>query len=127
MSLGERGYLIGRRDGQISALAGWSSENLVATVDLIIITPPEDAFHTGAALMREIENTANSLVCEVILAFPPTNPPEQMQVLFDKLGYTEVQAETLPNAWQISVQENRPHDTLVLMKILRDTRPVGLV
>ena len=127
MSLGERGYLIGRRDGQISALAGWSSENLVATVDLIIITPPEDAFHTGAALMREIENTANSLVCEVILAFPPTNPPEQMQILFDKLGYTEVQAETLPNAWQISVQENRPHDTLVLMKILRDTRPVGLV
>ena len=69
MSLGERGYLIGQKEDTISALAGWSSENLVATIDLIIVNPPEAAFQTGAAVLQEIENTANALICEVILAF----------------------------------------------------------
>ncbi len=127
MSLGERGYLIGRKDGEISALAGWSSENLVATVDLIIINPPEAAFYTGAAIFQEIEDTANALICEVILAFPPTNPPAEIQRLFTELGYIDVQPSSLPKVWLAAVEESQPHDTLILMKILRDIRAVGPV
>jgi N-acetylglutamate synthase-like GNAT family acetyltransferase len=125
MTLGERGYLIGRKDGEISSLAGWSSENLVATVDLIIITPPEAAYHTGAAIMQEIEDTANSLICEVILAFPPTDPSEEMRLLFEARGYVLIDADVLPKAWRSAVEENQPHDTLIYMKILRDIRQVG--
>jgi dephospho-CoA kinase len=127
MSLGERGYLIGRKDGEISALAGWRSENLVATVDLIIINPPESANSTGAAILQEIEATANELICEVILAFPPTNIPAEISWLFAELGYVNVQLDSLPNAWQSAVDEFQPYDTLILMKILRDTRAVGPV
>jgi dephospho-CoA kinase len=127
MSLGERGYLIGRKDGEISALAGWSSENLVATVDLIIINPPEAAIFTGAAILQEIEDTANSLICEVILAFPPTDPPAEVLSLFTDRGYVDVQPDSLPKAWLSAVEESQPHDTLILMKILRDTRAIGPV
>ena len=127
MSLGERGYLIGRKDGEISALAGWRSENLVATVDLIIINPPEAAHNTGAAILQEIEDTANELICEVILAFPPTNLAADISWLFAELGYVDVQLDSLPKAWQSAVEEFQPYDTLILMKILRDTRAVGPV
>ncbi|MGB3713094.1 MAG: dephospho-CoA kinase [Candidatus Promineifilaceae bacterium] len=127
MSLGERGYLIGRKDGEISALAGWSSENLVGTIDLIIINPPEAACHTGAAILQEIEDTANALICEVILAFPPTDPPAEIHRLFTERGYIDVQPGSLPRAWLAAVEESQPPDTLILMKILRDTRAVGPV
>jgi dephospho-CoA kinase len=127
MTLGERGYLIGRKEGEISTLAGWSSENLVATVDLIIINPPEAAFHTGAAILQEIEDTANSLVCEVILAFPPTGPSLEMRQLFAARGYIEIQKGVLPKTWQTAVEENQPYDTLIWMKILRDIRQLGAV
>jgi N-acetylglutamate synthase-like GNAT family acetyltransferase len=125
MTLGERGYLIGRKDGVISTLAGWSSENLVATVDLIIINPPEAAFHTGAAVLQVIEDTANELVCEVILAFPPTGPDLEMRQLFAAQGYVDIQKELLPKTWQTAVEENQPYDTHIWMKILRDIRQVG--
>jgi len=125
MTLGERGYLIGRKDGELSSLAGWSSENLVATVDLIIINPPEAAFHSGAAILQEIEDTANSLICEVVLAFPPTDCSEEMRRLFEARGFVIIEANVLPKAWQAAVEENQPHDTLIFMKILRDIRQVG--
>jgi N-acetylglutamate synthase-like GNAT family acetyltransferase len=91
LSLGERGYLIGENKDEIRALAGWSSENLVATIDLIIVNPPEEAFLTGAAVLQEIENTANSLICEVILAFPPADVARQVRQLFMSRGFVKVQ------------------------------------
>jgi len=127
MTLGERGYLIGRKEGEISTLAGWSSENLVATVDLIIINPPESAFHTGAGVLQEIEDSANSLVCEVILAFPPSGPSLEMRQLFAARGYVEIQKGVLPKTWQTAIEDNQPYDTLIWMKILRDIRQLGVV
>jgi N-acetylglutamate synthase-like GNAT family acetyltransferase len=124
LSLGERGYLIGQKEDSISALAGWSSENLVATIDLIIVNPPEAAFQTGAAVLQEIENTANALICEVILAFPPTDVSDEVRKLFQSRGFVKAQTENLPQAWRTAIDESQPDDSLVLMKILRDTRAV---
>lgn len=124
LSLGERGYLIGERRGQISALFGWSSENLIATIDMIIVNPPDEAFRTGAAVLQEIENTANGLICEVILAFPPKDVPDEVNRLFINWGFVDIEPENLPGAWRSAVDESRPEGTKLLMKILRQTRAV---
>jgi dephospho-CoA kinase len=122
MSLGERGYLIGQRGTEISAVIGWNSENLIARVDQIYVFPPESAHVAGPAVLQEIEDTALSLMCEVILAFPQNGvAPAVMKLFWDK-AFEEVEFAQLPDAWQAAVADSQPENTFILIKKLRDTR-----
>lgn len=122
MALGDRGYLIGQQGTEISAIAGWSSENQIARIDQIFVYPPEAAPLTGAAVLQEIEDTAIQLICEVILAFPPHDISEDVRQLLLSRGFSRVDAEVLPRAWRLAVIESQPDGTFVMMKRLRDTR-----
>ncbi|MCI0399359.1 MAG: hypothetical protein L0322_31095, partial [Chloroflexi bacterium] len=122
MSLGDRGYLIGQRGTEISVIAGWSSENLVARIDQFYVYPPDALEVTGTAALQEIEDTANELICECILAFPPHDVPADVRQLFERRGYVEVDREVLPAVWKTAAEESQPPGTFVLLKKLRDTR-----
>jgi N-acetylglutamate synthase-like GNAT family acetyltransferase len=122
MALGDRGYLIGQQGSDISAVVGWHSENLVARIDQIYVYPPESAHVAGPAVLQEIEDTAASLMCEVILAFPANGIPAPVMRLFLDKQFEEVELARLPDVWQAAVAESQPENTFILMKKLRDTR-----
>ena len=122
IALGDRGYLIGQQGADISAVVGWNSENLIARIDQIYVYPPEAAGVAGPAVLQEIEETAVSLMCEVILAFPPNGiAPAVLKLFLDK-QFEEVDLARLPDAWQSATADSQPENTFILMKKLRDTR-----
>lgn len=122
--LGQRGYLIGQQAGRITAIGGWNAENLVATIDCLYVHPPEALAATGTAILREIEITANELICEVIIALPGDLTPAGASQLLRDRGFSRVDPETLPQAWRTAVESNGQSITTVMLKILRDTRQV---
>lgn len=124
MALGDRGYLIGQKGTDISAVIGWHSENLIARIDQIYVYPPESAEVAGPAVLREIEETAVSLMCEVILAFPKNSITPPVLKLFLDRDFEEIEFDRLPDVWQAAAAESQPDDTFILMKMLRDTRVV---
>ncbi|MFZ0547666.1 MAG: dephospho-CoA kinase [Candidatus Promineifilaceae bacterium] len=122
LALGDRGYLIGQKGTEISTVIGWRSENLIARIDQIFVYPPEAAEVAGPAVLKEIEETAVSLMCEVILAFPSNEiAPPVLELLLDR-QFEEVELARLPDVWQAAVVDSQPDDTFILMKKLRDTR-----
>ncbi|MGD2077606.1 MAG: hypothetical protein PVH18_04455, partial [Chloroflexota bacterium] len=122
--LSERGYLIGQQGQEINALGGWKAENLVATVDCLYVYPPEALTVTGAAILHEIELTANELICEVIIALPgDLSAVGARQLLLDR-GFRLVDPKTLPQAWRSALESDEQEDTAVMLKVLRDTRQV---
>jgi methylmalonyl-CoA mutase cobalamin-binding domain/chain len=122
MALGDRGYLIGQQGTEISTVIGWNSENLVARIDQIFVHPPEAARIAGPAVLKEIEDTAISLICEDILAFPTNQVEPAVLQLFLDNSFEEVDPLRLPEAWKAAVDESQPENTFVMMKVLRDTR-----
>ena len=122
--LGQRGYLIGQQYDEISAVAGWYAEDLVASIDLFFVHPLTAIPVTGAAGLQEIETTANELICEVILAMPGDDEPAEMRELLINRGFKHVVADSLPRVWQAAVKDVRHPAPTVMMRVLRDTRQV---
>jgi hypothetical protein len=122
MALGDRGYLLGQQGSEISTVIGWNSENLIARIDQIFVYPPESAQVAGPAVLREIEDTAVSLMCEVILAFPINGIADPVLKLFLEKEFEAIELARLPDVWQAAVAESQPDNTFILMKKLRDTR-----
>ena len=122
--LGERGYLIGQQGDQISAIAGWNADNLVATIEFIYVQPSEAIPVTGAALLHEIELTANELICEVILVLSGESVADEIRQILKGKGFRYVDPESLPRVWQAAATGARQPLTTVMMKVLRDTRQV---
>ncbi len=124
LDLGERGYLIGQQGDEISAIAGWYTEDLVASIDFIYVHPSTAIPVTGAAVLQEIELTANELICEVILAMLGDDGSAEMRELLISRGFSYVVPESLPRVWQAAVRDALQPAATVLMKVLRDTRQV---
>ena len=121
-SFGDRGYLIGQVGTQISTVAGWSADNQVATIEVIFVNPPEAVGITGAAVLEEVESTARSLICEVILAIPPRYGAKRISKLFLERGYEATDIEGLPKPWQDAITGYKKDNKSILMKVLRSTR-----
>jgi N-acetylglutamate synthase-like GNAT family acetyltransferase len=122
--LGERGYLLGQQGEAITAVGGWNAENLVATIDCLYVYPPEALAVTGAAILREIEITANELICEVIIALPGELAPAGTRRLLRDRGFVHVDPATLPQPWRAALEDPQGSNAAVMLKILRDTRQV---
>ena len=120
LALGERGYF-GQRGTDITAAAGWHSENLIACIDQFYVYPLEAVRETGQAVLQEIIDTANQLICECILAFPTQDGPAAIRQLFDE-EFVEIQPERLPAVWKAAADESQPENSYLMLKILRDTR-----
>ncbi len=122
MALSERGYFIGQIGTEISALMGWNIDSQVARIDQIFIHPLEATTTTGLAILEEVETSANAHVCEIIVAFISDDAPPEIEQMFDRQAFGPPNPANLPQVWQRAVDESRPDDTHVRLKVLRDRR-----
>ncbi|MFQ5399500.1 MAG: dephospho-CoA kinase [Anaerolineae bacterium] len=124
-SFSERSYFIGQKGVDISTVVGWNIESQIARIDQMYLYPPEGAGETGAAVLEEIEKSANSHICEMIAAFLPADASDDLLLLFDTQGYGVIEKEGLPRAWQSAIEESQPENTFFMIKVLRDHRIVA--
>jgi dephospho-CoA kinase len=121
MSLGERSYFIGQIGAEVKAVFGWNIENLVASLDQIYIHPPEETAVVGAAILEEIEQSADQHICEIVVAFLPPDAPSETRQLLAGRGYRPVaDINDLPKVWQMGIAEHQPEGTDFVMRILRE-------
>jgi dephospho-CoA kinase len=120
LSLGERSYFIGQIGAEVKAVLGWNIENLVASLDEIYIHPPQETAVIGAAILEEIEKSADQHICEIVVAFlHPITAPETRQLLAGR-GYRAVaDLNDLPKVWQVGITEHQPEGTDFVIRILR--------
>lgn len=121
MSLGERSYFIGQRDGEVKAVLGWNIESLVASVDQIYIHPPEETAVVGAAILEEIETSANQHVAQIIVIFLPANATPELKQLIAGRNYNAMEdVKQLPKVWQNGIKEHQPEGTDFYIRVLRE-------
>lgn len=123
MAFGERSYLIGQQDAEIKMVVGWNTNSTTAVaIDQVFVHPLAAVKTAGPAILREIEKSARELICEVSLAYLPSDVPDPIHRLFLDAGYQPRRREEMPRAWQETVSETQPEGTFILAKILRDVR-----
>ena len=123
-ALGDRGYIIGQQGTTISAVAGWIADYQVATVEEFYIYPQEAAAVTGEAVLEEIESTAETLLCEVILAVRSTKETKEVRSLFEEREFEIADPSSLPKAWKSAVSGSGSTPHSVWMKVLPSDRDV---
>lgn len=122
MSMAERSYLIGQEGAEITTVIGWAADSGVARIEQIYIHPLSALNVTTPAVMVEIERTAQELICEAILAFPPQDAPEPVRQMFAAMGFEARQKSQLPRVWRTAADESQPENTQLLVKVLRNVR-----
>ncbi len=122
MSMAERSYLIGQEGAEITTVIGWAADSGVARIEQIYIHPLSAVKVSTPAVMAEIERTAQELICEAIMAFPPQDAPEAVRLLFAGIGYEPRQKAQLPRVWRSAADESQPENTQLLVKVLRNVR-----
>jgi dephospho-CoA kinase len=123
MALSERSYFIGQIGVEVSAVMGWSIDSQVARIDQIFIHPPAAAAETGTAILEEIEASANSHICEIIVAFLNRDVSPEIRQILDAEGYVAMAMEALPRVWQNALKESQPEDAAsFVIKVLREDR-----
>lgn len=123
-ALGDRGYIIGQQGTIISAVAGWIADYQVATVEEFYIYPQEAAAVTGEAVLEEIESTAETLLCEVILAVRSTKESKEVRSLFEEREFEIADPSSLPKIWKSAVSGSGSTPRSVWMKVLSSGRDV---
>jgi hypothetical protein len=121
-SMAERSYLIGQQGTEISSVMGWAADGGVARIERFYVHPPEAILATAPFVLAEIERTANELICESILAFPPAEGASELLGLLRAAGYEQREADDLPRVWRQAVDESQPAGTDLLVKVLRNVR-----
>jgi|GEM_PF-587822 dephospho-CoA kinase len=122
-ALSERSYLIGQVGAEITMVMGWNTHSTtVACIDQIVAHPVETMAVAGPALLREIEQSAQELICEVILAFLPEDGPDGLYQVFRAAGFQRREITNLPRVWLESIDQGQPAGTLIMAKVLRDVR-----
>lgn len=123
-AFGDRGYIIGQQGTTISAVAGWIADYQVATVEEFYIYPREAAAVTGEAVLEEIESTAETLLCEVILACRPQNETKEIQSLFEEKDFVLTDPNRLPKVWKTAISNSNTAPRSLWMKVLQTSRKV---
>jgi N-acetylglutamate synthase-like GNAT family acetyltransferase len=123
LALSERSYLIGQIDAEIKTIMGWNTSSTTAVaVDQIYTHPLEAVQVTGSPMLAEIERSARELICEVVLVYLEIDVRAPIAQLFLAAGYEPREREQMPRAWQETVAETQPPNTVILAKVLRDVR-----
>lgn len=122
MALSERGYFIGQVGSEISTVVGWKIDSQVGRIEEIYIHPPEMIAVTGAAVVQEIQKSAYSHMCQIIVVFIPNSAPDDLRRLFLAHGYTPMERGEMAANWKDATDESQPEDSSYLVKVLLDTR-----
>jgi dephospho-CoA kinase len=100
-------------------IAGWQVENLVARTDELYLDPGLPELEGLRLLMREVEETARELQCEVSLLFLPLIYQDREEI-FESLGYATMSIQSIGvRPWEEAARESMPADSFMLLKLLR--------
>lgn len=120
--LGEKAFLLLKRQEKLVGIIGWQVENLIARVDDIYWDPEIPFSEIIQPLIEEMEVASRNLQCEIALLFIPPDLATQNQV-WVSLGYKEGSIESLSTrAWQEAAKESMPDGCILFYKPLRKDR-----
>jgi hypothetical protein len=122
MAFSERSYFIGQLGTEITVILGWSIDAQVARIDQMFMLPGDEMVPILAAVLSEIESSADAHIGEIVTAFVPESQFEALYGFFVEEGYFDVELEMLPDAWQVAIEESQPPETRVMIRVLRDDR-----
>jgi len=122
MALSERSYFIGQVGTDVSTVMGLGIDSQVARVDEVYVHPLETASDVAAAVVAEMEKSANAHICEIIVVFLSEDGPREVRQIFASQGYEASERDDLPQAWRKAIDESQPEDTFFLVKVLRRER-----
>ncbi|MBE2225647.1 MAG: hypothetical protein IAF02_29190 [Anaerolineae bacterium] len=122
MAFSERSYFIGQLGTEIMVILGWSIDAQVARIDQMFMLPSDEMMPVLAAVLSEIESSADAHIGEIVAAFIPESLFETLHGFFVEEGYIDVELEMLPDAWQVAIEESQPPETQVMIRVLRDDR-----
>ena len=123
--LGSKAFFLAMTD-QISGLAGWRAENLVARVEDLVIHPASLRPSVGRALFDTMEQEARKLECEVILLFVPLLASAATVTFYQSSGFQRRLADDVPIPWRQAADEFTPEGHFFMLKQLRElvTKPI---
>lgn len=121
--VGNVGFLLAERDGELVGMLGWQVENLVVRVFDFLVWPAYEGAAAGRPLFASMEQAAKELQCEVALLFLPRSVSPPTVEFCKTLGYTPHVVASLPQAWREAAYEGRlKDDDKVFIKRLRADR-----
>ena len=121
-SFGERGYMLVEMGGELHAVAGWNTEDFIARIREIIISPADLQGTVGKALLEAVCQSAHDLMCEVALLFLSVDVSSQAKDFFHSCGFIETALDDLIPAWRKAAKESMPEGSLVMVRKLREKR-----
>ncbi|MBN2388877.1 MAG: dephospho-CoA kinase [Anaerolineales bacterium] len=121
-AFGEKAFLLLMSGEELSGLAGWQVENLVARTTEMYVAPDLPIDQALRTLVDELERASQDLQCEASLLFLPPQLASQ-ETVWKELGYERQAPQTLGvQAWQDAAIESQPPNTILLFKQLRQDR-----
>ena len=121
-SFGEHGYMLAELDGVLHAVVGWYTEDFIARIHQMDISPATLRGTVGRALIEEVCRSAGELMCEVALLFLPSDASGRARQLYRSCGFEEVAVEDLIPAWRAAAHHSMPEGALVMVRKLREKR-----
>lgn len=121
-SFGDQGYMLAQVDGEIRGLAGWHTEDFIARIGLVVISPAVLRRTVGRALVDAVCDAASELMCEVALLFAPHSASGRERRFYRSCGFQETALEELIPAWRKAAVASMPENSLVMTRKLRDRR-----
>jgi dephospho-CoA kinase len=121
-SFGEQGYMVAEVGGELRAVVGWFTEDLIARIRQVIIFPASLGTTVGKALLEEVCRAASELMGEVALLFPPLGASGRARRLYRECGFEEASLEEMIPAWRKAAQQSMPEESFVMVRELRARR-----
>ena len=113
--MGNVGFLVAERAGNLTGVLGWQAENLVVRITDLLIQPAHEREATSRVLLSEMEQAAKELQCEAALLLLPRPILPEWVNFYEPFGYKAQAIASLPNAWQEAAHEARLEDGKTVM------------
>lgn len=118
-----KGYIIALQGEEAVGALGWNAENLVASIDEVVVKDQD--LSVLAAMLKALESEASALMCEV--AMVALDPEAPLAEAFRAYGYTPADPQNLYRPWREEAQKILKEGQTILIKKLRETiitRPI---
>lgn len=121
----EKGYILAFSDDKPVGALGWLAENLVASVEELLLSPQVQPAVVLPPMLEAMEEEAKTLLCEV--AMVALKPGDPLIRVYQECGYEEAAPNTLFRAWKEAAARLLGDGQVLYIKRLREelvTRPV---
>jgi len=122
-AFGDKAYMLADYGDQLTAIAGWKVENLVARVDEFYMNANAPLEAVTLPLIEAVENASKELQSEAALVFVPLPLAQSAAQALAAGGFTLQTADKLGvAAWKEAAKDSMPPGTAMLYKKLREDR-----